>query len=141
MVGNKLGDERYLGQGRSHEISISDLDVGSGDASLAGMGRLHRRSSTGEMGARGQEIPCASSRFRAASACLDWSSTQVAIFMGFVSGVYDASGERGCTPESLTGREVFDVVIAYLEQHPEQHHLSGSRLVADSLQQAFPCEG
>ncbi len=72
---------------------------------------------------------------------VNWSSTQVAIFMGFVSGVYDASGERGCTPESLTGREVFDVVIAYLEQHPEQHHLSGSRLVADSLQQAFPCEG
>ncbi|UCD69807.1 MAG: hypothetical protein JSW48_07125 [Betaproteobacteria bacterium] len=71
---------------------------------------------------------------------VDSNSTQVAIFMGFVSGVYDSIDGPRCASENLTGGQIFDVVIKYLEEHPEQHHLSGSGLVAGSVQEAFPCD-
>jgi Rap1a immunity proteins len=43
-----------------------------------------------------------------------------------------------CIPQGSTGKQVKDVVVAYLAAHPESRHFLASTLVAAALAQAWP---
>lgn len=65
---------------------------------------------------------------------------------GFIVGVVDSFNRipnrtKGCfeTPEGATVRQLRDVVVKWLEAHPEDRHLPGAGLVMLALNNAFPC--
>ena len=65
----------------------------------------------------------------------------------YVMGVFDDNetlnavlGKRlYCTSPDMTGKQVRDVAVAYMERHPESRHESASLLVLKSFTEAFPC--
>ena len=67
---------------------------------------------------------------------------------GFVVGVADSldevlhppTGFKFCTPSTSTKGQVIDVVLLYLENHPQDRHLTASSLVQAALTNAFPCK-
>ena len=73
-------------------------------------------------------------------------------FVGYIQGLIDlhtdlSDPEIGiiknrvfCLPDSAKLDHAFDVVIRYLEAHPEKHDFTGSSLVAAALWEAFPCD-
>lgn len=63
---------------------------------------------------------------------------------GYVIGVVDAversgSGPRICVPEGATKGQLADVVLKYLEDHPERRNRDAGELVPEALHAAFPC--
>jgi len=62
--------------------------------------------------------------------------------INYVIGVTDALSLLGaiCTPEHSTARQAIDVVVKYLQAHPEQRPLSAAMQVRGALQEAFPCK-
>jgi Rap1a immunity proteins len=44
-----------------------------------------------------------------------------------------------CEPPGVTAGQVKDVVVRYLEKHPESRHAVGASLVLAALYEAFPC--
>jgi hypothetical protein len=44
-----------------------------------------------------------------------------------------------CTPAGVTGRQLAQVVVKYLNENPEKLHLSAGSLVLNALGTAFPC--
>jgi hypothetical protein len=70
--------------------------------------------------------------------------------MGFVAGVADAmttaqaangtvAGWRACLSEQITAGEVRDVAVNFLARHPEKRDIAAATLVAQALEEAFPC--
>jgi hypothetical protein len=69
---------------------------------------------------------------------------------GYVTGIIDtieSLQSRGvlpadalCIPEASTKGQLVDVVLKYLEQHPERRHLESGALVPEALNLAFPCK-
>jgi hypothetical protein len=45
-----------------------------------------------------------------------------------------------CARGAITGQQLVDVVVRFLQQHPEIRHYGASNLVAEALSDAFPCE-
>lgn len=63
-----------------------------------------------------------------------------AFCLGFIAGVQAVNeGTKVCTPEGVTYAQTEDVVVKYLQDHPERLHESSARLVADALSGAWPC--
>jgi hypothetical protein len=72
------------------------------------------------------------------------------ICQGFVVGVLDVTGieelrgderfTRLCLPSRLDQNAATEIVATYLEQHPEQRHLSGYEIVRMALAQSFRCK-
>jgi len=71
---------------------------------------------------------------------------------GFVMGVADAmsiaqvfnepvAGRRACPRDYVTWQQPGDVATSYLTRHPELRHYIASWLVANALEEAFPCTG
>ena len=63
-------------------------------------------------------------------------------FQGYLQGVMDAkvsASEQFCLPPRMKLGQIQAVVIKYLNDHPEQLHLSGDALVTSALMRAFPC--
>jgi hypothetical protein len=65
-----------------------------------------------------------------------------ALFMGYVEGVTDAlimsdSELLGAIAESMTTARDCAIVGKYLDEHPEEWHLSGSVIVQKALRAAF----
>lgn len=60
---------------------------------------------------------------------------------GYVVGIADAfaANDNFCIPASVNLRQLVDVFVRFLEQHPDERHLQGSGLVARALAKAFPC--
>jgi hypothetical protein len=65
--------------------------------------------------------------------------------LGYVTGVADVlgggtviDGIRACFVTATTG-QLKDVVLRYLNEHPETRHLVAASLVARALSEAFPC--
>ena len=60
-----------------------------------------------------------------------------------VTDVVDAIGSlhgwRACIPHSVTGNQVTDIALAYIEDAPEERHLVAHSLIARALADAFPC--
>jgi hypothetical protein len=58
-----------------------------------------------------------------------WSTVLMSFRLPFVA----------CIPQ-VTTREIVDVTMRYLQDHPEMRHENGANLVAYALTQAFPCQ-
>jgi hypothetical protein len=59
----------------------------------------------------------------------------------YVTGVYD--GLEGfnvfCSPNNTSTRQITNIVILYLENHPEQWDWPANEIIAAALKEAFPC--
>lgn len=64
--------------------------------------------------------------------------------LAYVQGIADAhatlKGELFCVPQNATAGQITDVAKKYLNDHPEDRHLTASSLILFSLKQAFPCK-
>jgi hypothetical protein len=67
--------------------------------------------------------------------------------IGYVAGIADVmsadndvNGYRACIPtDGVTEAQLRDVVMRFLNAHPETRHLLAAGLVAQALQEAFAC--
>lgn len=64
------------------------------------------------------------------------------IGLGFVMGSFDFAEATGvfCPPTGVTKGQATDIVIAFLEKHPEVRHLSAGAIVYVALKESFPCK-
>ena len=60
------------------------------------------------------------------------------LYMGYVTGVYDAIGYLLEPPSSVNIGQVCSVVGKYLDAHPERSHEPAFGLVLSALLEAFP---
>jgi hypothetical protein len=65
---------------------------------------------------------------------------------GYVIGVADAladganiNGFTACPTGSVAKKQMYDIVLRYLTQHPEMRHYGAVGLVAAAISDAFPC--
>jgi Rap1a immunity proteins len=60
---------------------------------------------------------------------------------GYVAGVADSYEVLGvvCVPSKVTLGQLQDVVLKYLDAHPEGRHNIAASLVLKALTEAFPC--
>lgn len=70
----------------------------------------------------------------------------VAYCAGFIHGVVGVHGERttiyghrACLPLSVTVRRLREIVVKWLEDHPEKRHLIAHGLLGEALSQTYPC--
>jgi hypothetical protein len=61
------------------------------------------------------------------------------IVFGFVTGNTIEASSSICIPEHVNRGQTRDVVVRYLQQHPEKRHLQIEMLLNDALAEAFPC--
>ena len=59
---------------------------------------------------------------------------------GYIGGVIDTSHTLFCIPPDATKRQVINITIMYLRDHPEQLGLFAPSLVIKATQAAFPCK-
>jgi hypothetical protein len=79
--------------------------------------------------------------------CKDTGPYTQGICQGFVQGVAATFADidqplplRLCLPANASRRQVVDIVVRYLETHPERRHSSANSLVWTALHDAFPCK-
>ena len=79
--------------------------------------------------------------------CVGPPETQL-VCAGYTTGVYDminflettnAVAKQHCFPSGVTRLQIHDVVVRYLQDHPEQRRTGAAPLVRDALQEAWPC--
>ncbi len=80
------------------------------------------------------------------------NSRGAGLYTGYIQGLIDlhrdlSDPEIGiiklkvfCVPASAQSGQAFNIVIRYLEAHPEKHDFTASSLVASALWEAFPCD-
>ena len=94
-----------------------------------------------------QEFPAFASGNRFLEAC---TPVQTPFCYGYVEGAADAfqsvfsamhlqQHAMFCLPQGATSRQLVDIAINYLSDHPEQRHNAASANVAVALANAFPC--
>jgi len=65
---------------------------------------------------------------------------------GYVQGIADTlganpiAGWRACLATNVTVGQVTDIVVAWLKANPQARHLAAHSLVAQALEEAFPCK-
>ena len=59
---------------------------------------------------------------------------------GYVGGVIDTSYALFCFPPEATKRQIINITIMYLRDHPEILHLFAPSLVIKAMRAAFPCK-
>ena len=82
------------------------------------------------------------------SRCSGKSAFDAGFCMGYLGGIVDAMmgqppgilGRTACFPEHVTAGQTRDVVMRYLEQHPDARHYSAASIAATALMEAFPCK-
>jgi Ssp1 endopeptidase immunity protein Rap1a len=62
--------------------------------------------------------------------------------IGYIEGVADALSRMHlqCLPEQVAARQIVELAVNYLRDHPEKRHLVASDEVGLALVQAFPCK-
>ena len=73
------------------------------------------------------------------TACRNASVFCVEYISGVISRNMADHGTRFCLPQSITDSHVRDVVVLWLDGHPEKRHLAGSFVVLQALKEGFPC--
>jgi hypothetical protein len=58
---------------------------------------------------------------------------------GIVRGVW-AFSPSVCAPQEATAGQAIRIVYKYLQDHPEQLHMTDTKLVGMALAQVFPCK-
>jgi hypothetical protein len=70
------------------------------------------------------------------------------VCVSYVMGIADTIASQAnlgaiprqfCMDENVTGRQVTDVVVRYLTDHPDSRHNSAASIVVPALREAFPC--
>ena len=62
-------------------------------------------------------------------------------FAGYVSGVTETlNGVIWCTTGNLPLEQLLSIVSKYLDQHPEQWHMSAQYIISIALAEAYPCQ-
>jgi hypothetical protein len=65
----------------------------------------------------------------------------VGIFRGYVAGVQDFdNGVLFCVNQNVKLSQTAAIVQKYFSDNPQTWHLSAKQLVANALQNAFPCK-
>lgn len=62
--------------------------------------------------------------------------------LGFISGAADTlvfHTNDVCVPEKVTRGQTMDIVVRYLQAHPEIRHYASTTLAKAALMEAFPC--
>jgi len=59
---------------------------------------------------------------------------------GYVGGVIDTTHALFCFPPEVTKRQIINITIVYLHDHPEKLHLFAPSLVIKAMRAAFPCK-
>jgi hypothetical protein len=80
---------------------------------------------------------------RNAAASNDQQLQRYAACLGYVAGVSDALTVEGirhyCLPFRSDAGDITEVVAKYLDEHPDDLHMSAYTLVVQSLASAYPC--
>ena len=59
---------------------------------------------------------------------------------GYVGGVIDTTHALFCFPPEATKRQIINITIVYLHDHPEKLHLFAPSLIIKAMRAAFPCK-
>ena len=59
---------------------------------------------------------------------------------GYITGTSKLTVSPACFPDGVTLGQITDIMIKYMNDHPEKLHLASGLLVTIALQEAFPCE-
>ena len=59
---------------------------------------------------------------------------------GYIGGVIDTSHTLFCFPPEATKREIINITIVYLHDHPDELGLYAPNLVIKAMRAAFPCK-
>ena len=59
---------------------------------------------------------------------------------GYIGGVVDTSHAMFCFPPEVTKRQIINITIMYLRDHPENLELFAPSLVIKAMRAAFPCK-
>lgn len=67
--------------------------------------------------------------------------------LNYIIGAYDAiesvtdviNAHPFCSPIEATKGQIRDIVILWLQKHPEQRHFTASSDILQALREAFPC--
>jgi len=85
--------------------------------------------------------------FETGNDLLEKCRTQNPMCLGYVSGVIDASqmyqsagtNRLVCPPTGVTRTQVRDVVVRFLEEHPESRQRAAAVIALSAMGKAFPC--
>lgn len=58
---------------------------------------------------------------------------------GYIGGVIDTSHALFCFPADINKRDIINITIMYLRDHPEKLELYAPNLVIRAMREAFPC--
>jgi Rap1a immunity proteins len=69
------------------------------------------------------------------------------VCMGFIDGWLQLatmiksqlSEELFCPPKGVTNRQVIDIAVKYMNDHPEKLHQPAAQILYDAVSDAFPC--
>ncbi len=70
------------------------------------------------------------------------NSYERGICLGFTSAVANIvanAGWRACIPDGVTRGQLRDIMVKFLDDHPEALHLEAASLAARAYEEAFPC--
>ena len=59
---------------------------------------------------------------------------------GYIGGVIDTSHALFCFPPEVTKREIINITIIYLRDHPKTLGMYAPNLVINAMRAAFPCK-
>ena len=78
--------------------------------------------------------------YQACTAASD--SEKLSFCIGYVMGVSDSlqSLHLTCSPKEATGKQVTDLVVGYLRDHPDARQFVAAQEVTLALVKAFPCK-
>ena len=68
----------------------------------------------------------------------DWADISDEARIGYALGVADTS-LNVCVPDA-TGRQLADIGLRYIKQHPEIRHYKANRLLVSAFNEAWPCK-
>lgn len=78
--------------------------------------------------------------------CLSSLNTDYGYCAGFITGVADVmfiediGGKRSCHKPTVRSQELIDLVLTYMEHHPEVYRNTARSIVVGALSQNFPCK-
>lgn len=62
------------------------------------------------------------------------------VYRGFMGGVaFSKANPIICVPEGANGKQMRDIVVKYVTEHPETRHQTADLLTIKALNSAFPC--
>ena len=74
------------------------------------------------------------------------TSPNLDICLGYLEGIADALAlgspvykSRACMPSGISGRQLIDIIVEFLQSHAAIRHFQAASLVAVAFANSFPC--